>query len=447
MHDGLSLLLLLVLSIVAIILLTAKVRMNAFFVLILVALGVGLAAGIPVEKIAGVMKDGFGSTLGSIGIIIICGTTIGVILERTGAALSMAEAILRIVGKSRVPLSMSVLGFIVGVPIFCDSGFIVLSALNRSLAQRSSISMSVMATALATALYSVHCLVPPHPGATAAAGVIGADIGTVILLGLIPAVAAATAGYVWSTRFGRRYEVRPQSEVSIEELKSKYITLPHPIHSFVPIVFPVTLIALKSVAILPSRPFGDQLVFAILSIAGDPSIALLAGVLVALTLVPKWTKEILDTWLQDGVKNAGLILAITAAGGAFGAVLRATQLGSAAGQSLSMWGLGIFLPFALAAVLKTAQGSSTVAILTAASMISPMLQPLGFAEGYGPVLVVLAMGAGSMIASHANDSYFWVVSKFSNLDLSVALKVFTTATILVGMVAMAVVYLMSLVLL
>lgn len=447
MVQGAWLIIIFVVSIIFIILMTAKVRMNAFYVLILTALGVGIASGLPMEKIVSAIKDGFGGTLGYIGIVIICGTTIGVLLERTGAAFSLADAILRLVGQKLVPLAMSISGFVVGIPIFCDSGFVVLSTLNKALAERAKISMSVMGVALATGLYSIHCLIPPHPGATAAAGIIGVDLGRVIMLGLPIAIFPAFVGYLWAIKIGKKFDVPATPEVTYEQLQATYGKLPNPFHSAVPIVVPVILIALKSIGLLPTHPLGTGGFLNIIVLIGDPQIALLIGVFLALSLVRKWTKDVLGKWLLNGVENAGVILAITAAGGAFGSILKATPIGSYIGSTLATLGIGIFLPFIIAAALKTAQGSSTVAILTAAALVSPMLPSLGFATGWGPTMVVLAMGAGSMIASHANDSYFWVVSKFSGLDVPTALKAYTTSTIVTGVTAMIVIFLLSLVIL
>jgi GntP family gluconate:H+ symporter len=447
MVSGPLLVIIFIISIIFIILMTAKIRMNAFYVLILAALGVGITSGMSMEEIVNVIKNGFGGTLGYIGVVIICGTTIGVLLERTGAAFSLANAILRLVGQKLVPLAMSISGFIVGIPIFCDSGFVVLSTLNKALAERSKTSMSIMAVALATGLYSIHCLIPPHPGATAAAGIIGVDLGRVIMLGLPIAILPAFVGYIWAIKIGRKFDVPAVPDVTYEQLQEKHARLPNPLHSAVPIVIPVILIALKSIGLLPGHPFGTGSFYNIVILIGDPQIALLIGVFLALTLVKSWTKDVLSTWLVDGVEKAGVILAITAAGGAFGSILKATPIGEYIGSTLATLGLGIFLPFIIAAALKTAQGSSTVAILTAAALVSPMLPSLGLASGWGPTITVLAMGAGSMVASHANDSYFWVVSRFSGLDVPTALRVYTTATIITGVTAMIVVTLVSIILL
>ncbi len=447
MVSGPILLVIFAISIVFIVLMTSKVKMNAFLVLLLAAFGVGLAAGLPIDKVLKAIKDGFGNTLGYIGIVIICGTIIGTILERTGAALSMANWVIRRVGAHNSPLAMAITGFIVGIPIFCDSGFVILSSLNKALAERSKISMAVMAVALSGGLYSVHCLIPPHPGATAASGIIGVDLGRVIILGLPLAIPAAVVAYFWATKIGRKYWVEAKPEVTYDDLIRKYGRLPNPGVSFIPIILPVILIALKSIAALPTSPFGTGGFYKTISLIGDPVSALVIGVFLSLILVTNWKEDILGGWMADGIKNAALILGITGAGGAFGTILKVTPIGEYLGNILSPLGLGIFLPFIIAMALKTAQGSSTVAIITSASLVAPLMGTLGFTGTWAPALVVVSMGAGSMIASHANDSYFWVVSKFSDMDTPTAYRAYTTATILEGAATMLCVWIVSLFLL
>ncbi len=442
--SGPALLMILLVSIAFIVVMTARYKMNAFLVLILAAFGVGLACGLPVPKILDGIKDGFGSTMRAIGIIIVEGTMIGIILEKTGAAVSMANWILKIVGKNRATVAMGVSGYVVGMPLFCDTGFVVMSPLNKALANRSGISMAVMAVILSTALYSTHCLVPPHPGPTAAVGILGVDIGKVILLGLPLAIPGALAGYFWSTRFGKRYDVPAKPEMSYEQLCAAYGELPRVWRSFLPIILPIFLIALKSITTLPGQPISGGRLLSFINFIGDPITALLIGVFLALSLVKNWSEEVLDGWLAKALGSAGLIIIITAGGGAFGNILRISPIGNYLGSSLSKWGIGLFLPFILAAALKIAQGSSTVAIITTSSLIAPMIQGLGLATGWGPVLTVLATGAGGMVVSHANDSYFWVVAKFSDLDVPTAYKVHTSGTLVEGIVTMVGIWVVSL---
>jgi len=436
---GLALLFLLV-AVFLIILLTAKFKMNAFVVLVGVAFLYGLAIGLPLADIVTLIRNGFGSTLGYIGIVIIAGTIIGTILEKTGAALSMTQVILKLVGKQRAPLAMSIAGYVVSIPVFCDSGYVILTPLNKALSAKTGTSMSVMAVALATGLYATHTLVPPTPGPIAAAGTLGADLGAVIGLGLIVSIPAMIAGYIWAIKFASKYEIKAELEESYDDLIKKYGRLPGALHSFLPLLIPILLILLKSLAAYPTKPFGSGGFAAFINFIGDPVTALMLGVLLAITLVKKGQRqEAVSDWMSEGVKSAALILAITGAGGAFGAILKASPMAEFINANLSGLKLGIFLPFLISVALKTAQGSSTVAIITTASIMAPLLTVLGL----NPALTVLAIGAGAMVVSHANDSYFWVVSQFSGMEVSTSYKTYTTATLIEGVVAFAAVAVLS----
>jgi gluconate:H+ symporter, GntP family len=431
----------LVAGIAVIILLTAKYRVHAFFALLIACFVVGFGAQLPVADVITAIKDGFGNILKSLGFIIVLGTTLGVLLEHTGSTKVMASFILQKVGERRAPLAMSITGFIVGLPIFCDSGYIVLSGLNRSLAKRTGISVVVMAGSLATGLYSVHCLIPPHPGATAAAATIGVVFGRLILMGIVVAIPASAVGYLWANYAGKKIPVTAADEDTKVEPTSQ---LPSVAKAFLPVVVPVILIALKSFLTIDLADVkGWRAVFLCL---GDPVIALSIGVLLAFNCGRGWKKNAVGLLLQEGVEKAGGILVIIGAGGAFGAVLTATKIGEQFSQALALGSLGILFPFLLTAILKTAQGSSTVAIITAASIAQPLLPALGLATDKGRLLCVLAMGAGSMMISHANDAFFWVIAKFSGLEMKAMLKVYSVATLLMGLVSLLMVYLLSLVL-
>jgi GntP family gluconate:H+ symporter len=433
-----------ILSIAAIIFLTAKLKINAFYVLILVAICIGIIAGLPTEKVIQSIKEGFGNTLASIGLVIVFGTTLGVMLEKTGAAYSMAVFILRKVGDKNAPLAMTITGFVFGIPIFCDSGFVVLSSLNKSVAVRTKKSMTIMGSLLGVSLYSVHCLIPPHPGATAAAGIVGASLGKLMLIGLGIAALALTVTYFWVKFIGKNHD---ELSANNENQSRNYDveSLPNPLLSLLPVLFPIILIAVKSVLTMynpiPKGFFVDVIIF-----IGDPSIALLIGLFTTLFVNSNFKFSSIHSVIEEAIKTAGVILLITAAGGAFGSVLKTTGIGSVIGEYLAFSNLGIFIPFLIAAGLKTAQGSSTVSIITTSSIVLPMLAELHLATEMGLILVVLSMGAGSMVFSHTNDSYFWVVTKFSNIEVNKSLKVFSSSTLILGLTAQIVVFLLSLIL-
>ncbi len=440
MDAGMLSLVFLIIMVGLIIIATGKWKVNAFFVLLVVAVVYGILIGMPFKDIIANIKTGFGNTLSSIGIVIIAGTIMGVILEKTGAALVMTRTILGLVGRDRAALSMNMAGLVVSIPVFCDSGFVILSPLNRALAKESAKSMAIMAVALATGLYATHTMVPPTPGPIAAAGTLSADLGVVIFYGLIASIPAALAGYVWALKVASKFDIPVTGGESYSELMAKYGKLPSAFASFLPIVLPIFLILMKSVADLKSKPFGGATDF--ISNIGDPVMALLIGVVCALFLVPrKDMGTAVNDWMGLGIKDAAVIIAITGAGGCFGRILQGSPMVEFIKTNLSTAGIGIFLPFIISAAIKTAQGSSTVAIITTANIMAPLLAQLGI----NPALCVIAIGAGAMVVSHANDSYFWVVSQFSDLPVNIAYKVYTTATAVEGCVAMVVVFLLSLV--
>lgn len=415
-----------------IVLLTVKFRVHAFFALFLACFVVGLGVQLPFADIINTMKDGFGHILRSLGFIIMLGTMLGVILEHTGATRVMAAAILKLVGEKRAATAMGITGFIVGLPIFCDSGYIVLSGLNRSVAKRSGVPILVMSVSLASGLYAVHCLIPPHPGATAAAGIIGADIGKLILTGAVVAIPAAIAGCWWASFMGKRIPVTENGHDHEDEALPDMPAW----KAFLPIILPIVLIGLGAFSDLQK---GGSL----LHVLGDPVIALAVGVLLAFYTGKNWKRTAVSHLMSEAAEKAGGILVIIGAGGAFGAILATTKIGDHFSSSLQLGHIGIIFPFLLAVLLKTAQGSSTVAIITAASIIQPLLPVLGLDSDNGRLLCMLALGGGSMMISHANDAYFWVISKFSGLEMNPMLKVYSGATILMGVVTFAIVYLLS----
>jgi len=427
--------------IVVIVLLTARYRVHAFFALLIACFIVGLGVGLPVASILGAIREGFGRIMQSLGLIVVLGITLGLLLEHSGCTKVMATFILKKTGERRAPLAMSLTGFIVGLPVFCDSGYIVLNGLNQSLANRTGISVVVMSVSLATGIYAVHCLIPPHPGAAAAAATIGVDFGRLILVGIAVALPGMIAGHLWAVYVGKKI---PHVHAAPEHIIHRG-PLPGVVTAFLPVVVPIVLIALKSFFSLQKKtPLTLQ---KILSVLGDPTIAISIGIILAFTTIANWTKRDVSRLLQEGAEKAGGILVIIGAGGGFGAVLAAAKIGEQFSQAIDLRSLGIFFPFLLAFILKTAQGSSTVAIITASSIVLPLLPALGLDSPGGKLLTVLSMGAGSMMISHANDGYFWVISKFSGLDMKAMLKSYSIATIFMGLVTLLVVYFLSLIIL
>ncbi|WP_337921374.1 GntP family permease [Vibrio cholerae] len=449
-----SLILILLAIIAFIVLATTKFKVHPFLALLLAAFLGAFAYGLPADTIAKTITTGFGGILGYIGLVIVLGTIIGVILEKSGAAITMADTVIKLLGERFPTLTMSIIGYIVSIPVFCDSGFVILNSLKESLAKRLATSSVAMSVALATGLYATHTFVPPTPGPIAAAGNLGLEsqLGLVIAIGLFVAAVAAIAGMLWANRFQAVEADIIDSQESPKQdwqaLKASYGQLPSASQAFAPIFVPILLICLGSIAKFPSFPFGQGMLFEVLGFLGQPLTALLIGLLLAVRLLKSADKVAeFGERISQGITAAAPILLITGAGGAFGAVLKATPLADYLGTTLSALGAGIFMPFIVAAALKSAQGSSTVALVTTSALVAPLLGQLGLDSEMGRALTVMAIGAGAMTVSHANDSFFWVVSQFSRMSVGLAYRAQTMATLVQGGTAMAVVYVLSLVLL
>ena len=435
----------LALTIAFIIFATAKYKIHPFLTLIIASLGMGLVGGLETEIIIKSLSEGFGNTLKSIGIVIACGSIIGTYLEKTGSAKSIARSLLKITGNDRSPLAMNLTGFFVSIPVFCDSGYVILSTLNKAINRKTGISLAVLGTSLAAGLYATHVFVPPTPGPLAAASILGANIGRVLIYGFIVAVPVSLVGWFWSIYYCSRFSVN--SDLMEEQEKDEVSQLPDVFTALLPIIVPIFLITIKSVIDHPSIVLQNKTLEQIISFIGHPIIAILLGVFIAMISMRDLSKEQHFNWVADGLKAAGTIILITGAGGAFGNILRATSISDVINQGLIDFEIGLLLPFFIAALLKTAQGSSTVSIITTAAMIAPLLDALGLSSEMGKVLSVLAIGAGAMTVSHLNDSYFWVVSQFSKMSTNVALRSHTIATLLQGITAILLIQVLSLFLL
>ena len=435
---------------------TAKLKLNPFITLLLAAFIAAFAYGLPLRDIETTIRGGFGSIMGNIGLVIVLGTVIGVILERSGAAITMAQTIIKVFGQRFPTLTMTSVGFLVSIPVFCDSGFVILNSLKRSVARTLKASPVAMTVALSTGLFATHTLVPPTPGPIAAAGNLGLgdNLGLVILVGLGFAVIAALTGLAWA-HFSRHLpsaELDEPEEVSgayqHDDESSLPRDLPGPGRAFAPIFVPILLICLGSVVNYPGAPLGQGALYEALNFLGKPVNALMVGLGCAVLLLRGEGRVAkFSDYIGKGLVIAAPILLVTGAGGAFGAVLAATPLGDFLGSSLSSLGIGMLMPFLVAAALKTAQGSSTVAMVTASALVAPLLPQMGLDSDMGRVLTVMAIAAGSMTVSHANDSYFWVVAQFSRMDVATAYRAHTAATLAMGIVTIIAVQLVALVVL
>ena len=444
MTETIWLIIVLLLSVLFIILGTTRLKLHPFLVLLLASYLTGAVAGLPVTEIASTITTGFGNIMAYIGIVIILGTIIGTILEKSNAAVKLAELVLKLVGKRFPGLAMSIIGYLVSIPVFCDSAYIILSSLKKSIRQKTGKPSVTLSIALATGLYATHTFVPPTPGPIAAAGNLGLEnqLGLVILFGLVVALVAMLTGYLWANFTGKHYSSAEDTEETTSQLPEN-MKLPSGFKALSPILVPIILIAFRSVVTYPSQPLGDGFLYDLFNFTGQPVNALLIGLFLSFLLFPKFDRETLTGWIGEGITAAAPILLITGAGGAFGTILKETHIGETLGNLLAGYQLGIFLPFLIAAAFKTAQGSSTVALVATSALIAPLLTSIGLDSLYGKVLAVMATGAGAMTISHANDSFFWVVTQFSGMDVKTGYRAHTTATLLQGTVSMIFIYLLS----
>jgi len=441
-----KLIILLALSVVFIIISTSKYKLHPFLALLFAATGFGLFSGMPLNKLIDSINEGFAETIGKIGIVIIAGTIIGSFLEHSGGAFAMAEKILKYIGNKHVPLAMAVIGYFVSIPVFADSGFVILSPMNKAISKKAKISLAGSVMALALGLMVTHCLIPPTPGPIAAAGILNADLGLIILFALPVSWFALFVSWLFATKIAAKIHIDPNPELSETQVAAKIEQAPSAFKAFTPIVVPIILIVLKSIADFPTKPLGDGFSRDFFGFIGEPVIALFIGVFLAFRLPRKFDATLLSTsgWVGKALVNAAVIIMITGAGGIFGRVLRDSGIATTIGNSLSNANLGIWLPFTIAAAIKTAQGSSTVAIITTASLIAPLTASLGFDSEMALALVVLAIGAGSMVASHANDSFFWILTQMSKMDVKTGYKLQTLGTAIVGISSIFIIWVISL---
>ncbi|MBV6427268.1 MAG: Inner membrane permease YgbN [Haliscomenobacter sp.] len=432
----------LILSVVFIVLLTAKWEIHPFFALLLVAILYGIVSGMPLHQILISVNKGFGNTLGGIGLIIILGVFIGAFLEHSGGAYSLAEKVLKYTGEKRIPLAMSLLGWIVSIPVFADSGFMLLAPLGKSLTKKAGITLSGTAIALALGLIASHTMIPPTPGPIAAAHYLGADLGLVMLLGMPLSLLALLFSQLFVNRMVSPTYIDPDPDITQDEIRKRVSDAPGAFKSAIPIFVPILMIIGRSLLTTMGGYSGDQvenfpLGIQLLLFLGEPFMALLTGCLLSLMLPKKLHLRMLSTdgWVGNALVGASSILLITGAGGIFGQVLRDSGIATVLGKSLSEFHISIWLPFLIAAAIKTAQGSSTVALITTATILAPMMTDLGFVSEWHKALVVLAIGAGSAVVVHANDSFFWVVTRMSYMDTNLGYKFLSLGSFVLGLSA------------
>ena len=449
---GFPLIIAFVLAIVVMIVAISKYKIHPFLSIMSVSLILALIAGIPLGDIAGVIGAGFSGTFSSIGIVIILGALIGTVLEKTGAALKLADMVVKLVGQKNPELAIELMGWVVSIPVFCDSGFVILDPIRRAMVRRTRTSSVAMTVALSAGLYISHVFIPPTPGPIAAANTLGIGDNLLLVMGMgvLASILPLIAGLLFAKYIGKSVKSADETGDSAEtaktyeELVASFGKLPGGFDALAPIVVPIVLMALGSIA---SMAGWTGIAFDLFNFLGKPIIALAVGTIFAVIQLAATKKlgEFYDL-TNDTLKVTGPILFVTAAGGVLGKVIATSDMVNFITEHATVLGsVGIFFPFLLAAILKSAQGSSTVAITTTAGIVAPLLGAIGMSTPAEIALVVMAIGAGAMTVSHANDSYFWVVTNFGQMTPEQGYKTQTMLTLVLGLASMVGIFILSLI--
>ena len=422
--------LLLLLAVGWIIVGTTRYKIHPFLVLLSASIFLAIGTGIPLKELPLLLGKGFGKTTQSIGLLILFGTIIGVVLEVSHATQTLAKVLLNGLQKLPLPYAVSCIGYLVSIPVFCDSAFMILSSLNKSLSAQTKTPLVALTVALSTGLFAPHVLVPPTPGPLAAAANLELDnLFLLIVFGGILAFILILAGAAYASFLAQKLTYQPTS--SIESQEEEQEVLPSFSRAIAPIIAPIILMAIGT--FLSFIPFADSIMFLkeMLTVFCTPTFALGIGMLLSFRLLNHMAIPLNDL-VQKGISVAAPILVITGMGGTLGLIIQQLPLTEFVEQNLTQSSWGLMIPFLIAAILKTAQGSSTVAIITASSIVFPLIAVLGLDSEMGKIWVILAVGVGSMTVSHANDSYFWIVSQMGGLDIKTAYRHHSFGTFLQG---------------
>lgn len=448
MASGGMLIVIFLLSIVLLLLLIIKFNWEPFLALIGVSILVGLLAGIPAMEIPIVITEGLGSSLAGVGLIIGLGIMFGKLLEASGAVHKIAKTLVKVFGTKKTPSAVSFTGGLVSIPVFFDAAFIILVNLIKNLSKQAKISMMTLTTSLSVGLIVTHGMIPPTPGPLIVADNVGASVGFYILYGIIVSIPAVlVAGVFYAKWIGKNKPVYSNadedSEVqskgnenitdSIGEKKEISAGL-----SFGLLLFPIVLIVIGAFLDLQNY---DNILTNTLMFIGETNVALFISVLVTAFMVRPYLKEKTSSLYKDAIESGGLIILISGAGGGFGAVLNEGGIGNYLVELMTGWSMPILLlAFLFAQILRAALGNTTLALITASTVLGPMAAELG----NSPLLLGLAISAGGIGLSLPNDSGFWVVNKFSNLSVKDTLKTWTAGGTIAGVTALGMVYVLSL---
>ncbi len=452
------------LGIALLLVLIIKVRLQPFVALLGVSIAVGLAAGLSVTELFGtvqksdavsLIETGMGGILGHVAIIIGLGTMLGAILEVSGGAEVLSARLLRLFGEKRAPLAMGMTGLIFGIPVFFDVGIFVLAPIVYAAAKRSGKSILLYCMPLLASLSMTHAFLPPHPGPVAAAGLFKVDLGWIILMGLVCGLPAVLAAWVYAAWIGKRLfvavphdmvEAADEARAAVAAEKPDVHERPVPLGTVLAIIgTPLVLILL---ATFSSIALAQSTLRSVIEFFGHPFVALTIALLMAYYLLGirrGWSRKSLETVSTASLKPVGNIILVVGAGGIFGAVLKGSGVATALSDTFHNVGLPVIvLAYLLSLVLRVAQGSATVAIVTTAGIVVPLIEGQGMSQAH-LALVIMAISAGSIFASHVNDGGFWMVSKYFGITERDTLKSWTVLESVLSVAGFAVAALVSLV--
>ena len=417
---------------------TSKVKLHPFLVLLSASFLLAILLGIkPIEMIILIQK-GFGNIIQNIGLLILFGTIIGIALEESNGTLSIAQGILKRLTRLPLAYAISCIGYLVSIPVFCDAAFVILSHLNKTLSKKTKTPLVGLTVALSTGLFAPHVLVPPTPGPLAAASNLQLEnILLLIFMGGIIAFILIIIGGSYGNYLIKKNKYTFEEGDEDQSENEKISDVPGFTLAILPILFPIILMGAGTlIKFLPP----DFIIIDLLNLITQPTFALGIGMLFAFRLFINKNKTNINKSIKKGVIQAAPILIITGMGGSLGSIIQTIPLHDFAKDISSYQSLGILIPFGIAALLKTAQGSSTVAIITTSSIVFPLLPLLNLDSEIGKVWVIMSLGVGSMTVSHANDSYFWIVSQMSGMDVKTAYKTHTMGTLLQGVIGFIIVF-------
>ena len=418
----------LALSILFIIITTSKFNWHPIFSLFFACFLCGILMGLSLFEIIDSIKNGFGNTLKSIGLIIVFSIIMGEFLKESGSIKMFGNLILSKFKNNSI-LSLNFLGLFLGIVVFCDSGFLILNSISKSIVSSSNISLASLNLSLSGGLYTSHTLIPPTPGPLAAISNLNANqyIGYAIIIGSIVSIPSSLISFFYAKKFSKNIQIDLNK---IKKINNKNLILP-----FLVILTPTLLIGSSTFLNIIELNENSNSIYQILKILGNPLIAISIGTIICF-LLPSKSQNNKKKWIQNSLKISGPILILTSLGGAFGEVLKNSDLSNIINQSAVSLSLSpiyiLFLSFIVCALLKTSQGSSTSSLIIGSSILFPILQSMNISDPWMIALIVASLGSGAMTVSHANDSYFWIVTQSTSLNISEGYKKFTLMTLLQG---------------